>query len=179
MGQRANYVVFENGKYRLFYSHWAANTIDRDLFWGPRAALTFIRQQREMSPDDWLDDVWCEGGAVVDLDGRILTFFGGEDVIYEIPLRRLYLRFLSKSWEDWQIRWAHEGIADLADAAGYPRAKVLSKKSLAGRWKPLKSPDDESPSIDAVASVADLSGLRVYPIMAFTVDQVFEDVNFL
>jgi hypothetical protein len=54
MGQRANYVlVEESGRWSLFYSHWAANTIDRDLFWGPDHAIAFVRAQRPTT--EWLD----------------------------------------------------------------------------------------------------------------------------
>ncbi len=180
MGQRANYAIVENGQFRLFYSHWAANTLDRDLFWGPRHSLTFIRQQKELQPDDWLNDVWCEGGAVVDLDSNKLTLFGGEDIKYEIPLRRLYLRLLAKSWDGWEVNWADEGIADLADTAGYPRERVFARKAQTCKWRPLCAPDEESPWIDAIISTRNSSGEpRIYPIQAFTTDRLWEDPLFL
>lgn len=68
MGQRANLILVEAGKYQLFYSHWCANTLPRDLFWGPDHAQAFIRIQRPVGDSGWLDDVWAEGGAILDID---------------------------------------------------------------------------------------------------------------
>ena len=93
MGHRANLIVVRAGGYDLYYSHWAANTLPRDLFWGPAHALAFARAQRPA--DDWLDDVWAEGGAVIDPGARVLRLFGGEDLASDVPLRRLYLRLLA------------------------------------------------------------------------------------
>ena len=49
---------------RLFYSHWAAKNVETDLFWGAEQAERFILAQTPCQ--EWLDDVWCEGGAVLD-----------------------------------------------------------------------------------------------------------------
>ena len=128
MGQRANLVLVKNGCYRLFYSHWCANTLPRDLFWGPEHAVKFIQIQREMDKSDWLDEVWAEGAAVVDLDKRVLLLFGGEDICFDIPLRRVYLESLARIWNTWTVNWAHEGIASVADYVGFPRASVLGSR---------------------------------------------------
>lgn len=53
MGQRPNLILVEGREYRLFYSHWCANTLPRDLFWGPEHAAAFIRIQRAV------DDSGC------------------------------------------------------------------------------------------------------------------------
>lgn len=127
MGQRANLILVEGREYQLFYSHWCANTLPRDLFWGPEHALAFIRIQRAVDDSGWLDEVWAEGGAVVDLDRKHFLLYGGEDVLYDVPLRRIYLELLAQVWKGWTVRWAYEGIADLADYVGYPRDRVLSK----------------------------------------------------
>ena len=55
MGHRANYVVVAGGKRELWYSHWTANSLTRDLFWGPQHALPFIRRQQPT--EEWLDDL--------------------------------------------------------------------------------------------------------------------------
>src|SRR4051812_42715096 len=113
MGQRANLILVQGGRHQLYYTHWRANTLPRDLFWGPDHASRFIRIQQPTT--EWLDEVWAEGGAVMDHDARVLLLYGGEDILYDVPLRRLYLRALARVWDGWEIRWAHEGIADLAD----------------------------------------------------------------
>jgi hypothetical protein len=126
VGQRANLVLVEAGNYQLFYSHWCANTLPRDLFWGPDHAAAFIGIQRPVEKTEWLDEVWAEGGAIVDLDQRHFMLFGGEDLLWEVPLRRIYMRLLTQVWKGWTVSWAYEGIAGLADYVGYPREKVLA-----------------------------------------------------
>src|SRR5262249_14127948 len=98
VGQRANPVLVEGGEDQLFYSHWCANTLPRDLFRGPGHAVAFIRMQRAVDDSGWLDEVWAEGGAVIDLDRRYFLLYGGEDVLYDVPLRRIYLRLLAQVW---------------------------------------------------------------------------------
>jgi hypothetical protein len=131
MGQRANYVlVDEHGRWSLYYSHWAANTIDRDLFWGPDHAIAYVRAQKPTT--EWLDDVWCEGGALVDVPRRTLLFFGGEGIRWDVLRHRLTIALMQCVWRGWTVRWAFEGLGDVVDYLGVSRALVRS-----GR------PDDE------------------------------------
>lgn len=126
MGQRANLIIVKNGTYDLYYSHWCANVLPEELFWGVEHALQFIRIQTKADKETgWLDEVWAEGGAVIDLDKKVFLLYGGEDIAQDIPLRRMYLQLLAQVWHGWEIKWAYEGIADLADYVGYPTAKVL------------------------------------------------------
>lgn len=125
MGHRANLVIANEHGYRLFYCHWCAITLSEPLFWGPEHAIAFIEQQQPCAPDQWLDDVWAEGGAVVDTARRVLIIYGGEGLRYTIPLRRLYLELLRRTWQGWAVRWAERGIVDMAEHVGVPRAKVL------------------------------------------------------
>ncbi len=163
MGQRANLILVQNKQYDLFYSHWAANTLPQDLFWGPDFAMAFIKIQRRVDESGWLDDIWAEGGAVVDQDTRQLLLFGGEDIRFDVPLRRVYIELLGKVWKDWRVQWAHEGIADLADYVGYPRDRVISKKPEPD-WKCNLSPPEKQSWTDIIGSVASPSGLRLFPL---------------
>jgi hypothetical protein len=129
MGQRANLIVIDQRRTDVFYTHWRANTLTRDLFWGPVYATAFCRAQRRVTAEDLLDDVWAEGGAILDHDRRALLLFGGEDISYDVPTRRLYLRLLSHAWSGWEVRWAYEGVCDLADCLSVPRERVLNKSN--------------------------------------------------
>lgn len=127
MGHRANYICRTVWGLELYYSHWGANVIHADLFWGPESALEFCRSQR--ATGEWLDDVWCEGGACLDLEAKHLVFFGGENIKYDPFLRAGLLAFLEHTWKDWTVAWAHRGILDLAVAAGVDEGLVIARSS--------------------------------------------------
>ncbi|GIP11396.1 hypothetical protein P4H94_06290 [Paenibacillus macerans] len=56
MGQRANLIIVRNNYYELYYSHWCANTLPKDLFWGEQHAVKFIEMQKQVEESGWLDD---------------------------------------------------------------------------------------------------------------------------
>jgi hypothetical protein len=130
VGQRANLIVVTGpGTYQLHYTHWHASSLDRDLFWSPAEALDFILRQRSVEDGaDWLDDVWAEGGAVLDPSARELLWFGGEDILYDAPLRRVHQALMGLLWPGWRLTWASEGIADLARRVGKPVDEVLAER---------------------------------------------------
>lgn len=128
MGQRANLLIVEAGRRTLYYDHWCANRLDEELFWGPEEALHFIRQlESSSSEDEWLDERWCEGAAVVDVDRHILLFFGGEDILYDARERRVLLDLLRRQWDGWEVRWAPEGIMSIADYFDLPRSQFAAE----------------------------------------------------
>ncbi|WP_337174586.1 hypothetical protein [Paludisphaera sp.] len=163
MGHRANLIVVRGGGYDLRYSHWAANSLPRDLFWGPRHAIAFTEAQ-PAAGTEWLDDVWAEGGSVIDVDRRVFRLFGGEDLRYDVPLRRLYLSLLGVAWRGWDVGWADEGIADLADYVGYPRERVITPaedRLAPPDLRPPQSPDH----VEVVGSARLEDGsLRLFPL---------------
>jgi CubicO group peptidase (beta-lactamase class C family) len=132
MGQRANLIIVREQAYELYYSHWCANTLPEVLFWGPEHALSFIERQTRVdeSGPGWLDEVWAEGGALLDLEKRKLLFYGGEDILLDVPLRNLFLRLMEKIWPGWEIIWAYEGILDLATYVGYPQETLLAEREV-------------------------------------------------
>lgn len=157
MGQRCNLVVVEDGKYELYYSHWGANSLDRNLFWGPEASLAYIRAQvSEAEGAAWLDDQWAEGGAVLDRDRQRLTWFGGEDILFELHLRRRLLELMRRSWAHWEVRWAGREIVDIAEAVGRPAESVLTPKRKPSRLRFLE-PSTTHPSA-ALFSVRQTDG---------------------
>jgi hypothetical protein len=172
MGQRANLILVEGEDYELYYCHWCANGLDRDLFWGPEHAVSFIRQQKRMGEEGWLDDIWAEGGAVVDPGKKVLLLFGGESVRFDVPLRRIYMELLRAVWNGREVRWAYEGIADLADYVGYPRERVLSKE-VEDPFTDLDLPEKRDWT-DTMGSVAFEEGaLRFFPLQAEAPNYLF------
>jgi hypothetical protein len=120
MGSRANFVIVDRDGWRLRYSHWAATGIASIVAPGPSAAVRFIDAQAD---GDWLDDVWAEGGALVDLIRRVLLLWGG-DLMDDLLVRRAFMRVLALTWPGWTVRWAADGIGDLAAHVGLARATV-------------------------------------------------------
>lgn len=153
MGQRANLIILHNKSYELYYSHWCANTLPNDLFWGEQYAIPYIRMQKKVNESNWLDDVWAEGGVVVDLDQRNLLLYGGEDILYDIPLRNLFLQLMKVLWQGWTIEWALEGIAAMAAYVGYPVEKVIAVREQGNVICTLAPPEEKSWT-DLIASVA-------------------------
>jgi len=126
MGQRANLVIVRRQNWRLYYDHWCANRLDIELFWGPRLAAEFIEQREPFSDrNDWLDEVWCEGAVVLDEDRKALVWFGGVDIVYDIPRRRAFLDLMKYQWQGWEIRWATGGIVEVGGYVGLPADKFL------------------------------------------------------
>ena len=75
-----------------------------------------------------MNDVWCEGGAVLDYDAHELLIFGGEDVLFDIYQRAIWLRLMSPLWPGWTIRWAARGILDLVAKVDLPPEALLARK---------------------------------------------------
>jgi hypothetical protein len=129
MGHRANLIIVEDNAFTLRYDHWVSNRLDDVLFWGSKYALEYIEAQELVGENGWLNDVWAEGGVVLDLDKKTLLWFGGEDVAWDVPLRNVFLELQKKIWSDWNIEWAFRGIVDIAEYVGYDKEKVISPKT--------------------------------------------------
>ncbi|MDL4812945.1 hypothetical protein [Actinomadura opuntiae] len=125
MGARANFVLIGSGGVQLHYSHWGADLVCSALAAGPAPAVRFVTAQHRCDdPErDWLDDAWAEGGAVIDSTSRRLVFYG-DQLMLELPCKRAFLALLAETWPGWTVRWAYDGIGDLAAAAGVDRSAV-------------------------------------------------------
>ncbi|MBO2460788.1 hypothetical protein [Actinomadura violacea] len=125
MGARANFVLIDASRVRLHYSHWGADVVCSALVAGPAPAARFIAAQHRCDDpeNDWLDDVWAEGGAVVDRTARRLVFYG-DQLMQDLPCKRAFLALLEATWPGWTVRWAYDGAGDLAAAAGLDRSAV-------------------------------------------------------
>lgn len=117
MGHRCNLVIIENRQATIYYDHWAANRLDLELMWGPEIARIFI-EEREPAPDFWLDDIWAEGGCVVDFDTKYLLWYGGDEITDAPELNLMAQALMKSQWMGWSIEWAKDGIFDIARRAG-------------------------------------------------------------
>ncbi|MFE6664986.1 hypothetical protein ACFVFH_15695 [Streptomyces sp. NPDC057697] len=141
MGDRANFVVVsESGEYELYLSRFGAAGIDLDLLTGPAEALSMIR--RLETSDWWLDDVQCQGAALVDLGRKVLMLFAWEGPSTEMRHRAATLELLREAWAGWDVRWMYDGPAELRSYLGLDPAYVRAREGglVVG---PLLGPDDE------------------------------------
>lgn len=129
MGHRANLVVVYKDHYEHYYCHWCSTSIPQDVFWGPELTFAYIKSQERITNHRWLNETFAEGGVLVDTYRKVLLLFGGQDMLYDIPLRRLYLQLLAKVWEDWQVRWAWDEIAEIGTYVGVRRDEFMSNTS--------------------------------------------------
>lgn len=123
MGHRAFFVVKHNENRLIYSNKWGGQSVERDLLYGPDYSLAYLKHQKET--DGWMNEVWCEGGAVVDCDRNLLTLFGGEDTFFDPYLREASLGLLRRSWQPWRVHWAHRRVRDLAAAAEVDESVVL------------------------------------------------------
>ncbi|KQV11916.1 hypothetical protein ASE03_28715 [Kitasatospora sp. Root187] len=109
-------MVVEGGAWQRYYSHWGAGRVVHDLIPGPVAATRSFRSHRETQ--EWLDDIWCEGAALVDHDHRTLLWFTDADTWAD---HLAALAVLAATWPGWDIRFAYDGVADLTHHLGLGR----------------------------------------------------------
>ncbi len=155
-----NVVLITSAGVEIKYSHWNAITLDCDLFWGPTYALAFARSLS--SVENLLDEVWAEGGAVIDYTSRRLVLFGGEDIRSDVPLRRIYLKMLAATWPEWDVAWMRDDVVTLANAAGVNRDEVIDNADR--DWAhDVEDPEDDQWT-DTIISVANVRGFSVHAV---------------
>ncbi len=78
MGARADYMLIEDGAIDIYYDKWGAQGVPAVVIDGSEATIASIR---ELAPTESLmDDIWAEGGILLDMDRRELLFFGGDSI---------------------------------------------------------------------------------------------------
>ena len=158
MGNRANFVIVKDQDWQLYYSHWAGCRIVDALIGGPELALRYAQSLRQCAKDQWVDPVWADGGAVVDLDRRRMLFFGDE-LMVEMAQRRALLSVLAAVWPDYAICWAYDGTAELA---GYVGAEL--PPHTWDQWPQLRLAGDRN-ALCHLVSVVDAAGqVRLWPL---------------
>lgn len=117
MGNRANIVLVDHEGWQLRYSHWAGCRLLDALLAGPELATRYILAQQ--TSEFWTDELWSDGGLVLDLVERRLLFFG-EELMSTMNERRAMFQVLQLLWPDYTISWAYGATAEIAAYVGAP-----------------------------------------------------------
>jgi hypothetical protein len=153
MGARANYVLVEDGRYRIGHDKWGANRLLHDLCEGPLATRHRLGQRVTAdagSESSWYDVDWCEGAILMDADARVLLFFGGYELTCEIAFRRAFVAWLVDKWAGWTVRWAEDGIAEIVRYLGLPESVVAGtyeRERVAPSFVQVYPNERESPAV--------------------------------
>jgi hypothetical protein len=132
MGARVNYVLIEGEVISVYYSKWGAQSVPTVVIDGPEATLAYIRDEGPTT-ESLMDDIWAEGGILLDMDRHALLFFGGENIMFSPPWQRIFLRMVRHVWQGWSIAWAGRGIIDLASYPGVAEFLRIDPSSLIKR----------------------------------------------
>lgn len=110
-----NAVIIEADRSWTLRGHsWGAEYLDVDLLNEPDAVIAHLRDYQVR--DWWYDEIFAEGGVVVDAGTRELVCFGGFELVRTIPMHRRYLEVLAAVWAGWRVRWAWRRQADILGA---------------------------------------------------------------
>jgi hypothetical protein len=122
VGHRATYVLVEAGKQEIYFSNWGALRLGHDIFFGPEQTVPFVR--RHMPDDRLLDECFCEGGALLDLDRRHLLFFSWYEIDEPVVCRH-FLALTRLNYAGWTLQYAEDGIVDICRYMGRDPAEVV------------------------------------------------------
>lgn len=115
MGNRANIVLVDHDGWQLRYAHWAGCRILDALLAGPEMAARYIRAQQ--TSDFWTDELWADGGLLLDLTEHRLLFFGDE-LMTTMNERRAMFEVLALLWPGYTVSWAYGATAEIAAYVG-------------------------------------------------------------
>ncbi len=151
-------MIVKDQDWQLFYSHWAGCRMLDALIGGPELALRYTQSLRRCAKNAWVDPLWADGGAVVDLDRHRLLFFGDE-LMVGLAERRALMSVLAKLWPGYAIGWAYDGTTELA---GYVGAELRHQT-----WEHHQNPRlaDNPNQLCHLVSVVDGTGIiRMWPL---------------
>lgn len=117
MGNRANIVLVDHDGWQLRYSHWAGCRMLDALLAGPELATRYILAQE--TSEFWTDELWSDGGLLLDLVEHRLLFFG-EELMSSMNERRAMFEVLKAVWPGYSVTWAYGATAEIAAYVGAP-----------------------------------------------------------
>jgi len=121
VGHRANCILIEKGQTHIYFTRFGALSIPAVVLEGPEALEAYMQKQTPVTT--LLDNVWAEGGVLMDQDKRSLCF-------YSDGIEKYCIRYLVEAvrlvWEGWDVTWATLEMAEFAHRIGIESATVLT-----------------------------------------------------
>ncbi len=116
MSSPVEITIIANGTERTSRNSYGGDTFARMMFWGPEEVL---RYAIDLGQEEGQPLLIGEGAAVIDIDRRIVLWFGGPYIDYEPDARRVFRTLMARNWPGWQERWADGENDDLHDYLGW------------------------------------------------------------
>ncbi|WP_067471694.1 hypothetical protein [Actinomadura hibisca] len=160
-GGHAHYVIIDGDNHQVWTRDRGASGLFRDLLPGPEAAISFIRAQEGGTPNRWMNSVWWEGVALLDLRRRLLLVHTNQEMPglesdTSVPQIRAWLNLVGACWPGWRVKWASRGLFEVMDYLELPYSTVLylddPPSPLHEQWA-YEVVDDEDPTAMAHALV--------------------------
>lgn len=121
MGCRGSFVIRKNGINTYLYDRSFATGIMPDLFYGLDSTLDLLSRGRDRGDETILDDVWGEGGVIVDLDAKVLMFWGSDVLFDNVPLIPHLINLMETfTWKGWDVRHAQWGMSSMGQYLDLP-----------------------------------------------------------
>jgi hypothetical protein len=120
MSEPAIFILIRDGQPRFFADRWASVFLHREILWGPEEFEAWATAHEEL--DAFEED--CAGGVAVDYDQRRLWWCGYAESLQVPRVDRLYHRLLQAAWPGFEVRYAEQGMAELAKLVGYDMPPV-------------------------------------------------------
>ncbi|MYW00440.1 hypothetical protein [Streptomyces sp. SID3343] len=119
MGDRTTFVIVDDpaAGHELYCSRSDTAGPDLDLLAGPGVVVPFIRSL-DRDRASWVPQERYSGAALIDLRRRVLLWFARRGSVVEMRHRPAVFELLRRAWPGWDIRWSHEGVADLRTYLG-------------------------------------------------------------
>ena len=90
-----------------------------EVFYGVDSTLDMFSRGRE--DVTILDDVWGEGGVIVDLDAKVMMFWGSDVLFDNVPLIPHLISFMKTfTWKGWDVRHAQWGMSSMGKYLDLP-----------------------------------------------------------
>lgn len=126
MGSRLGVFVRSGSGWDIYYDHWSAYRIGRDIavdgFEKTMRRFRWLKRWDVSGPEDWNTATWLEGSLVIDTVARAVVWAEEAQGLY---LPRLINYLTEYSWPGWTAIWSPEDIYGTLRAVGVNPTSML------------------------------------------------------